>query len=943
MGTNNIQRKPEGFKILSFGPEIVLAEYSGLMKAIASFKVDSNGEYDLEELKTARFALGQLNMRLSADAERPIYLKVEDGKINGLRQSLMSDILGITYGQHKPVWQMVKICHNVGAFSANWRVFGVGMADAEAAMRELKEKILRRICNAGIVLNGKRYGILAASADAQKKGEIMMGEASVMTATVDVREGMASFLDTLHRADTAAEWLKRMAVLLTPSTILTDGGSAQVRGLFIKAMLVGNGQPGPIRLDEMKIIPSIKTKRTFERVRTVDGKFHEVGPKELEITQADGMAVRLDDFELMEELFSREGVDILPEEFRGFKVLATTDVWKANKIFQSWKAFLDWVHELEPKYPFLPYLRCVRLASEPDEYDEEGNLVEEPETRELSRQLLQQMLLPTSRELAVLTRRSRRWLKRQKTFAGAYSMLTEAGLPEERRSDLAKVFAAIPELMGESHVNAYLESRWTAKRNNIARGKLRVSGSYPFLAQDPIAFMQVAIFGHDPEDPTIGCIGPEEFSLAGLEDGQEAVVNRYPANAITAKVLTNRVVKAFAKLEGVAVLSWHGDTIVRFDGDFDGDEALVVTWKWFVNLMKRQLAFANFPLIEFEHGSKEQPKPFGTRTNKMNQIAAALQRSQEYNQVGIYSDLAMTLLALASDAAYRREDAQKDEYLRAASLAHVGAILCIDQVKGNAISPDLLKALKVLQNWTRKRTNGLKPWNQQFHKPGRATMEEIHCTADRIASLVVADCGEWELEGAPVWLDQFAQLIMSETDDERAPFAAAVSHEFLTELNWANYCDSADSKLHQDILDGKKVGLKAVLLFFWRNKCALSFKMEGADVREQEEALFELARKVIMDTFTSVERKSRGRIMTVAEKEAVVVNTAIRDALELGTKSNGLDEDKKASYTMFVLRVFAKDIVKNIERNAPLRALRFVHLTEKDSMDMDFDEESLAL
>lgn len=941
MKTQNIQKKPEGYKILSFSPDVVLAEYVGLMEAIASFKVDPDGEFDMDELKAARFALRQLNMKLQADAEKPIVVYAHDGKLNGLRQSLMSDILGIPYGMRKPVWQMIKICHNVGAFNANYRVFGTCVADAEVAMRELKEKILRRICNAGVVLNGKRYAVLAASADAQKKGEIMMGEASIMAATVDVREGMASFADTLSRPDTAAEWLKRMSVLLTPSAIMTSGKSAQTRAQFLKLMLIGNGQDGPVRLDEIKMIPSIKTKRLFPRVRTVDGKFHEVEPKELELTQADGMAVRLDDPDLMEELFDREGVDSLPEEFWGFKVLATTDVWKANKIFPSWEAFIEWIHELEPKYPFIPYLRCVRLASEPDEYDEEGNLISEPETRELSRQLTQQMLLPTSRELAVLTRRSRRWLKRQKTVAGAYQMLAETNLAEDQRSDLAKVFAAMPELMSESHVNNYMQACWTAKRNKVAHGKLRVSGTYPFLAQDPIAFLQVAIFGHDPEDPAIGCLGSEEFSLPGLKDGQEAVVNRYPANAITAKVLTNREVKAFAKLDGVAVLSWHGDTIVRFDGDFDGDEALVVTWDWFVNLMKRQLAFANFPLIDFEHGSKEQPKPFGTRTNKMNAIAASLQRSQEYNMVGVYSDLAMTLLALASDAAYCHNDAQKDEYLRAASLAHVGAILCIDQVKGNAISPDLLKALKMLQSWTRKRTGGLKPWNQQFHRPGKETMEEMHGTADRIASMVIADCGEWELQEAPVWDPALANLMMSASVCSHKPYGAPVAHKFLQELNWRNYADD-ESKLAVAVQKGEPVAMKDLLVFFWRNRCALSYRMLGEGA-EQANELYKLCREVCMETLTAKNHSYNGRELSQEEKEALVVNAAIRMAFELDNHGNGIAEDKKASFAMFVLHVFAPDITKNLERNAPLRALQFVELSEEDKLDMDFAEGDLTL
>jgi len=936
MNTKNVQTKPASYKILTFGQEHVLAEYMAFLKAMMAFKVEADGTYDPAELQAARVAKCHLAMKVQADMAKPIALNPETGRVTGLRQSLMSDILGVQYGLQRPAWQIVKVCHDVGSFKIHHLVLGTTPSEAEKNLRELKEQILRRICFSGIVINKMMYLPLAASADAQKKGELLMGAKPVMDQTADARECAGNEAEAMKRPDTAAEWLKRMAVLMTPSSILVSGSSAQVRGYFIKAMLIGNGENGPIHLRDIKMVNSIKINRTFDRVRMVDGKYHPVESMTTQQTQADGQMVRTDDPDIVEAVFDLENVDSFPSEFWGYKVVATTDVWKANKLFPSWDAFLAWVDKLEAKYPFIGYLRCVRLADDPENLDED----ETTETRELSRQLLQQMLLISAKEVAHLTQRTRRWLKQEKTASGVYRKLTEANLSEDQRSDAAKVFAALPELMGERHIDNYLKECWSEKRRHAAMGKLRVSGSYPFLAQDPVAFLQVAVFGHDPEDSNLGVLGAEEFSTPDMEDKQEACVNRYPANAITAKVMVNRVINAFAKLDGILVLSWHGDAIVRFDGDFDGDEALLVTWAWFVQLMKRMLAMANFPLIVFEHGSKEEAKAFRTAENKASAIAAALQRSQEFNQVGIYSDLAMTLLALASDAAYHGEDAKKEEYLRAASLAHVGAILCIDQVKGNDISPELLAALKKLQAYVRKRTQGLKPWNQQFHRPGKAVLPFMDCTADRIAACIMTDVGEWELQDAPTWDPALADLMMSNTACGHKPYGAPVAHKFLQELNWRNYADD-ESRLAVAVRKGEPVTMKDLLVFFWRNRCALSYRMLG-DGAEQSNELYKLCREVCMETLTAKSHSYNGRELSQAEKEALVVNAAIRMAFELD-HGNGIAEDKKASFAMFVLRVFAPDITKNLERNAPLRALQFVELSEEDKLDMDFTEGSITL
>lgn len=938
--TQNVQSKPESYKILAFSQEHVLAEYMAFLMAMMAFQVDKDGFYDPAELQAARVAKCHLAMKLQADMAKPIVLKPEDGRITGLRQSLMSDILGVEYGRQRPVWQIVKVSHNVGAFKVHPLVLGTTPSEAEKTMRSLKEQILRRICFSGIVINKMMYLPLAASADAQKKGQLLMGAKPVMDQTSDARECAGNETEAMKRPDTAAEWLKRMAVLMTPSSILISGKSAQVRGYFIKAMLIGNGEDGPIHLRDIKMVSSIKVNRTFDRVRVIDGKYHPVEPMTTQQTQADGQMVRTDDPEIMEAVFDLEKlekVDSLPSDFWSYKIVATTDVWKANKLFPSWDAFLAWVDKLEAKYPFIGYLRCVRMADDTEDLDED----ETPETRELSRQLLQQMLLISAKEVAHLTQRTRRWLKKEKTAAGAYRKLTEANIPEDQRSDAAKVFAALPELMGERHIDQYLGECWTEKRRRAAMGKLRVSGSYPFLAQDPVAFLQVTVFGHDPEDPNLGVLGAEEFSTPGMEDKQEACVNRYPANAITAKVMVNRAIKAFAKLGGILVLSWHGDAIVRFDGDFDGDEALLVTWAWFVALMKRMLAMANFPLIVFEHGSKEEAKAFRTAENKASAMAAALQRSQEFNQVGIYSDLAMTLLALASEAACHGEDAKKEEYLRAASLAHVGAILCIDQVKGNDISPELLSALKKLQTYVRKRTHGLKPWNQQFHRPGKAVLPFMDCTADRIAACIMSDVGEWELQDAPVWSPALADLMMNDAVCSHKPYGAPVAHKFLQELNWRNYADD-ESRLAVAVRKGEPVAMKDLLVFFWRNRCALSYRMLGEGA-EQSNELYRLCREVCMETLTAKSHIYNGRELSQEEKEALVVNAAIRMAFELDGHGNGIAEDKKASFAMFVVRVFAPDIAKNLERNAPLRALQFVELSEEDKLDMDFTEGDLTL
>lgn len=959
------QEKPHRYQILSFGSDLVKSEYASLFRTIEALKAKDC--HDPVKSWPARQALADLITRLKADiaAKKPVILSEQDGRIIGLGESMMSYILGVDYSRRGPARQVIKASYNVASIHMPWRLFGKTMREARKAMTAIKELFVERLIAGGIKVrfaDGASffYDILASSADAQKKGEALFGERDLMLDCAEALEavdangnGAMAREMAMQRPDTAAEWLKRMAVLCTPSAVATTGRSFQARGYFVKGMIVGNGEEGPIHLRDLLVARSIKTTRRFARVCKVDGEVYPVGPSDLDVTLGDGQAVRLDDYNIMEAVFNKADVDILPEHARQFKVVATTDI---VKIKIPWPEYLQLIERLEKRWPLIGYLRCVREADKPEEYDEDGNPVDS-NVRELSRQLLQQMLRVSDTNISILTRRSRHWLKRQKSFEGVMETMTGAKKDPDKRSAINRLIAAVPELVAERHINEFMRDTWIAKRERIASGKLRINGYYPFLAQDPVAFVLVTVFGWDPNKTDIGLVKDEHFSLADL-DGQEldAVVNRYPANAITAKVMRNQKVAAYAKLKGVLVLSWTDDTIIRFDGDFDGDEALVVTWAWFVKLMRRQLEMAKFPLIVFDHGSKEVPAPFVDQDRKNKAIAAAVVRAQEFNKVGIYSDLAMTILALASDAYYSMRFAKAEALLEDASIAHVGAILCIDQVKGNDISQKMLDALTDLQEKYVVITNDYfpeelrtpflrKPWNQIFHKAvcEESCMPAMQCTADRIAKSIMT-VGEWTPITEVAWSEDLAELMFCDSRLSRnyIPRKAVVASKFLMELNWAAYGDGC-SAIKKAITEGKPLGLTDLLEFFWSNKCSLAYKVGGKDREEREQELFKLARSVVFETFCRESRKAPDGVeMTIAEKQAIIINYALRYALELDIRNN-IKDVNKGNFAMFVLRMFAPDFLANVNRHAPERMVQFVKLADDDSLDMDFDENSLTL
>ena len=101
--------------------------------------------------------------------------------------------------------------------------------------------------------------------------------------------------------------------------------------------------------------------------------------------------------------------------------------------------------------------------------------------------------------------------------------------------------------------------------------------------------------------------------------------------------------------------------------------------------------------------------------------------------------------------------------------------------------------------------------------------------------------------------------------------------------------------------------------------------MTGADMAEKRNELDYYIRKVVMDNVRCGEWVGKdGHIFTLTEKYASLVKNVIRMAFgvwiddktgEMSEKPSQIDNARKGSFAMFVLQIFAQDILAFIEND----------------------------
>lgn len=852
----------------------------------------------------------------------PFVVNAKDCLVNNIAASQMSDIMDVEYGEQKPTDKMISVTYDiVGTFSIYWKFIANTYSEAKARVRLLQEMLVKAMLTYGInLVDGDKswqYYLLASNNSQQKKGQGIMGEAKTMAITEEFREFGWTLDDAIaRRPDNAAEWLKRNATLTTPSRVIKSKDEEVVR------------------MKDILMVDDVEIERLFDRVTTVDGTLiSKAKAKKLKLTMFDGqaqwlvkgmpstqmrgaaikaMAIAMPNYKLPEF-----ATDIMGNRVRvaDYKILMTKSCWKAAKMGMNWYEFRDKAEELAKRCPGYDMLRAVRYS------DREIGDKENP--RSLSRQFTQQLIKVNDEDVENLTRATRRWLKNQKKLWSVLAELCEWDKPANERSPLARLFSKYPQLIEHPNVKQYLRAAWERKRNKACSGKLKANGVYPYICQDPIAMIQICLEGKDPNATDLGVVPEGKVNLPKVKEGRKMACVRYPANYIVAMVVEQVNVPEFADLGNVAVLSYYGDTITRADGDFDGDEMLFLFAKHIVELLERTIAMFKPTLIDFTHSKIKCDTPFGTRDNFNEEIAKALVRAQEFNLVGRYSNLAVTCLQQASVA---KDGKTCLDWLNCAKIAHVGAIVCLDMVKGAEVPEELKNQLERLYNDVRgtEEDPGFKmPWNQLFSHQELTeedVMERTDCTQDKIAYRIFEDCGEFDIDYCGqepiVWNDSYAFDFMPDIETRKHMKAFVVGENVVRRLRGCHAEEECGKATLDKMNDGIAVGLKEFMLFGWYNASSLMWKMPGIDGSEKRVELSKWLRKAVLDAVVNDKWIDDGREWSLTERYATMVRSIIEYAFSIGYDKNGnrvhhnhgIKEDKLGSWTMFLLRTFAEDI-----------------------------------
>lgn len=890
---------------------------------------------------------------------------------NSVSASAMSDIMGVAYGLRTPTRKLISVDYDLmETFQVSWEFLAEKYEQANARMHNLRVFMAKRLVKHGVNVRFEQkdkpdlvlhYDLLTSNNTQQKKGQCYMGEAAEMKRTQKAREFGFMMEDAIaNRPDNAAEWLKRGATLTTPSVILKDKNGMTVS---IAKVLMVNDVEIKRQFDNVTVIDVVrddkgkeisfvlKNKQKKEMVLTMfDGQALWL-KKGMPTTQGRGpglkyMAGALPDYELPEY-----AIDIMGNKVRvaDYDILMSKSCWKAAKMGLNWYQFRDKVVELAEEFPGYDLLRAVRYS--------DREIGDEENPRNLARQATQQWVkIPEmGKAIEKLTRKTRRWLQKQKKWSNILGMMCEFDRPEAERSSLAKLFAMYPNLIAHPYIKQWVETRWIKNRNRACSGRLRTEGMYPYILQDPIAMIQIMLEGRNPMDTDLGVLAANEVNLPKVKNGRKVYCIRYPANYLVGMIRFQKNVDAFRNLGNVAILPYYGDTIVRADGDFDGDEMLFLFDELIIELMEKMIEEFTPGLIDFPHGKVACNAPFGSRDGFVDEVSAALVRAQEFNLVGTYSNLAVLCL---QEASVSSDTLSVKKWLNGAILAHVGAIVCLDMVKGADVPQMLLDKLEKLNQETRRKHK--MPWNQMFSHPEAEVEKRTNSTQDTIAGMIYDENRDFEIdfEGkAPVEFEDNILVDLLHTGvTSRAIQNMVVSEETVQLLRGCHFEDELDQKSWAKLNGGEKLSAKDWMRLGWHNASAILWKLPGLDRSEKREEVNYFIREALM-AHVRTEWVGKNGVIPIEERYAAVVKSLVCDAFDCwvgddgSTKqtNNGQASDKKGSYLMFVLRIFAKDLVAIAENGGVTKELAIAMSAPRPEPEMkdvprclDFGEEVIV-
>lgn len=956
------REKATGFSVNHFDSIVLYADVLDQIETLNEYK-PQEGE-DPEILPSMRQKLAELKSQLIVPS--PFVVNASDARSIRLTEADIPNVLGVDYESKRPTMKVVALSHEVQKMlSFHWKLFGATKKEGEEKRDEFQKEIMFRLIYRGLkIINGNNsvlYAAVGSSAGHQKKEVVVMAEARAMKAAEKFFWFGRTMEDFIQNAKlTGAEFWKMRANLLRPH--LKPFKTAEGKICKIKDVLVVKDVEKIFKFPNARTIGqnngSLVTDGLSETSAVLgDGAVLFIQPMETQgqLTAPGMKGFGCDASSSLKAMCEKHGLrveDVLDMEIKSidgkmhrigdYVAICGEGCWKFDKAFNSYEAYLDWLEGMSKSYPGIDNLSLLRQS---EEIEDEDNV------RRLTRTLIQQWMYMTPEEIRKLTARARSGLRKGKTFYGAVQRLAGLFKNEEERSEIERLFAEAPWLVANPSVQEYLGEGWKKRQIEAASGKFRTEGQYPYIMQDLIALLEVWVLGMNPDDENLGVLRGDEVSAADVPDGRELLCVRFPANYLTAKVMVNKACKeAFATLNGVMVLSVHSDILIRQDGDVDGDEMAVIYDRLAIKLTKRVIAEFNPPVILFKHGAKAERHTHATKAEFLRDASDALWRAKRYDSVGLYANLATKCAYLAAMAHKNGKESARDNYLSWMSAASTGAIMAIDQVKGNQVDESLISWLEDIGRKVNihmqevAKHMGVAPlaakgmkhpfvhfYNaQQKGKPvplAECLPENKDNFVDEMAEFILRDTGSWSdfnFQGV-VWNAADANEALT---DHSVPMMAVktgiVSKDMLALLkdNWfkpKNSDDSANETLAKMTV-GSKIGLKELLLALWRNEASASYRMDGRTLWEKKQEYAAVCRDILNLLISGGEwvnvysdERPVGYVFTEDEKRTILANYVIRDSLEL-IRGNGLKQNK-GSYAMFCLKLFAREARENLAKN----------------------------
>ena len=986
------REKAPGYSCRSFTKEELWREVIDLANSVAEYRPTEGEDPLVRQLVIERKK--ELDAMLEDVFKHGLTVREKAGRIIRLNKSAISEVCKVSYESRKPTDKLAIVEYGVQeVFDFHPTLFNNDAEIGEKMRDEYQKEIMRRAVVLGIRVipkdtakNPEMYGLVASSPAHQKREKGMIVKASILKLNEDFfwyGKNLKVFAESTRQ--TGAERLKGMANMLRPwmKPFTSNGEVIRMKDiLFVEdkekayiidharrigkldGALVKNGVDKEFKIIlDGGIMSFVKLDSQGQASSTGLKGFFFDGTSNIEaLCEKDGITIE----EFMN--MTVEGIDGRMHRIGDYKAIAGAGCWKLDKSFRSYDEYMAWLTAQAEKHNGLDVVYLLRQSEE---------IEEEEKVRRLTKSLIQQWMMMSAAEIRKLTKNVRNDLKRMKSFSGSVKKLAALWKSEEDRTAIEKLFNKAPWLVMNPAIQNFLEESWNRKLVEAASCKFRTHGQYPYIMQDPVAALEVWVLGMSPDDPNLGILKGDEVSVADVPDGKELLCVRFPANFLTAMVMKNRACrKEFASMNGVMVISVHSDILIRQDGDVDGDEMCVIYDKLAIDLTKRMLEKYNPPVVLFQHGSKGEKPTYADAKEFLNGVADALWMAKRYDSVGLYANLAMKCCYLATVYEARNNTKKRDEALLWMSVASTGAIIAIDQVKGNAIDESLINWLNDIQKKVRKafkdiasemglskmdqstRQNPFSHFYNELAKRRPIGMDKCLPAnednfVDQITNIILHDAGKWseyDSEGV-IWNAKAADEALFGDAPAISVKYGKVTKEMIDLLgdNWFKFATKANEidatvDTRKKMKVGAEIGMKEFMLLLWRNESSMAYSMEGRQLWEKKEEYYGACRELIkmfLESGNWVNKYAKsypvGYEFTTEERWAITVNAVVRDALEL-TGNNGVD--KKGSYAMFCLRLFATDLLENVKKNRVDKARFFTSGFDFDDILSDLYFES---